>query len=228
MSNIRSAVHSISFRHFEEQQKSVVVILLDGRRRVTLGWKASLECCQALDALLRNNVAMAMSPVVKPINKTSIDKWHGAGLEFERGENLIVVFGDGKYKHFLWDMRTDLGAGQTQSQARIIWSEWLRVTRLAEEWATRERIADDAAILHRSGAPFGLANHPRIREEAGKRADGDRKLRVSMKNGIRSREVLPPPTIVLDMKPLEVVKSLLPRMNLTSRQAMIDALKGKS
>jgi hypothetical protein len=221
------AGQSISFRHVEEEGKSLVAILVNGRRRVTLGWAASLEACQALDAVLRNVVAQVMSPAVKPIARTGITKWRGAGLEFEQGENLIIVFGDGKQKRFLWDMRTDPPPGQPQSQARVIWGEWLRVTRMAEEWASRERVADDAAILHRSGAPFGLANHPKIREEAKKRAEGDKKLRRAMPDGIRSAEVLPPPTVILNAPPTDLFRKMIPGMNLADRQAMIRSLKGK-
>lgn len=48
---------------------------------------------------------------------------------------------------------------------------------LAEEWAKREQIATDSAILLRAGAPFALSARQDVKDEAVKRACHDRVLR---------------------------------------------------
>jgi len=67
----------------------------------------------------------------------------------------------------------------------------------AEEVAKADPIARDAAILLRAGVPVGLTSHPKIREEAGKRAAWDSDLRRYMPGGIRSTEMLGRPAVLL-------------------------------
>lgn len=69
------------------------------------------------------------------------------------------------------------------------------VAKRAEEWAQAERIAADQALLLRSGAPFGITNHPKILDEAKKQAVHDRVLRRALPGGIRSMGVVGAPTI---------------------------------
>ncbi len=59
--------------------------------------------------------------------------------------------------------------------------------RQAEEIEKADAVAFDAAVLLRAGVPVGLTNHPKIKAEARKIADGDRRLRRYMPGGIRSR-----------------------------------------
>jgi len=69
------------------------------------------------------------------------------------------------------------------------------VARKAEEWDKAEAIAMDQAILMRSGAPFGLTDHPRIQQEAIKLAGHDRDLRRYLPSGIKSKSVVGTPTV---------------------------------
>lgn len=63
----------------------------------------------------------------------------------------------------------------------------------AEEWAKAERVAMDAAILLRSGAPFGITDHPAIQAEAAKEAAWNRDLRRWMPGGVKSEEAVGTP-----------------------------------
>ncbi len=70
----------------------------------------------------------------------------------------------------------------------------------AEEFAKREQIIDDQALLIRTNAPIGLSADPHIQKEAFKKAETDRGLRKaipSVKDGltIRSAEEFYPPTV---------------------------------
>ena len=67
----------------------------------------------------------------------------------------------------------------------------------AEEWATRERLADDGALLCRVGFPVGLTNHPVIKEEIRQRAAWDSDLRRYLPGGVRSQAVVGTPSISL-------------------------------
>lgn len=67
---------------------------------------------------------------------------------------------------------------------------------LAEEQAKASQIAHDTAILYRSGAPFGLSDHPVIIDEAKKQAAWDTELRRAMPGGIKSAEALGLPTVI--------------------------------
>lgn len=58
--------------------------------------------------------------------------------------------------------------------------------RQAEELAKAEDIVMDAAVLLRSGAPFGISSHPKILDEAKKEAAFNTTLRRAMPGGIRS------------------------------------------
>lgn len=67
----------------------------------------------------------------------------------------------------------------------------------AEEWANAVRIAQDQAVLMRSGAPFGLTDHPAIITEARAIAQHDRNLRRYMRRpgGIRTGEAFGRPSV---------------------------------
>ena len=66
----------------------------------------------------------------------------------------------------------------------------------AEEFANAESIIADAAILHRSGAPFGLTSNPKMQAEAKKAAQWDTNLRRYMPTpSMPSKEVFGTPTI---------------------------------
>lgn len=80
--------------------------------------------------------------------------------------------------------------------AAHLWRALVAKARQAEEQAKAESIAADAAILFRSGAPFGLSNDPKIQDEAIKEAAWNRDLRRFMPGGIKSTEVIGVPTII--------------------------------
>lgn len=67
---------------------------------------------------------------------------------------------------------------------------WMGVrakTRLAEEYAKRDQIAYDSAILVRAGAGFALSSRPDVKDEVKKIAAHDRGLRRYMPS-IKSQE----------------------------------------
>jgi hypothetical protein len=183
-----------------------VLIVVGGRRLCTLGVKASLEACRALDKQLRSALSRTMNPALLVVGETGVF-WRGQGLSFREELDTIVCIG-GNPERLLFDMNTVPTAGGGPSIARQVWSAWLGVTRQVEEWIERERVARDAAILHRSGAPMGIAHSPIIRAEAQKLATGDRDLRRFMPDkrrsvtsgGVLSDEVLGTPTIGHDTR----------------------------
>lgn len=67
--------------------------------------------------------------------------------------------------------------------------------RQLEEEEKHEAIAQDAAILFRAGAPFGLTDNPEIQREAVTEAAWG-KLRRYMPKGIESQEVVGVPSLV--------------------------------
>lgn len=67
--------------------------------------------------------------------------------------------------------------------------------KLAEEWAEKERIADDGAFLCRIGFPIGLSDNPKIKQEIGKRAAWDSTLRRQLPGEVKSQFVVGTPTI---------------------------------
>ena len=73
------------------------------------------------------------------------------------------------------------------------------IAKLAEEWESAEKIAEDNAILLRSGAPFGLSSHPLIKKESIQKALYDRNLRRYMQAkipGIASSEIFGTPSLI--------------------------------
>lgn len=84
-----------------------------------------------------------------------------------------------------WDIALQIAAG-IHTQAKK-----------AEELAKASDIIFDQAILTRTGAPFGLSDHPRIKEEAAKEAVSNRTLRRALPGGVRSKEVIGAPTVIV-------------------------------
>lgn len=69
--------------------------------------------------------------------------------------------------------------------------------KLAEEYAHKEKIIDDQALLIRAGMPFGLTNHPVMLKEAVKEAFTNRFLRRALPFGVKSTSVVGTPTVKL-------------------------------
>lgn len=108
-----------------------------------------------------------------------------SSLRFIQKGSSVLILADGK-------LVADMPWNVALKSANALHS----VGKNAEEWDHAERIAQDQAILMRSGAPFGFSSHPKIIDEAIKRAAWDRDLRRYMPGGIKSREVFGRPTIV--------------------------------
>lgn len=82
-------------------------------------------------------------------------------------------------------------------EAEAIARALIAKARAGEEQEKAEAIARDHAILLRAGVPLGLTNDPRIQDEAAKLAVSDRDLRRYMPGGVRSKEMVGTPTVVV-------------------------------
>lgn len=100
------------------------------------------------------------------------------------GPNVILRFGDREAHEIPWEH-----ALQVAKALRIKASE-------AEEEAKHEQITLDQALLMRSGAPFGLTNHPQIIADAKKEAAHNRELRKAIPS-IKSREIFGRPRVIM-------------------------------
>ena len=67
---------------------------------------------------------------------------------------------------------------------------------ISAEHAQAQRIAEDSALLYRSGAPFGLSDREDIRGEAKKIAAWDSALRRAIPGGVKSAEAFGLPSII--------------------------------
>jgi len=65
----------------------------------------------------------------------------------------------------------------------------------AEEIAKADGIIFDNALLFRSGAPFGLSNHPDIIKETVKEAGHNTTLRRHLRGGIQSKGIVGKPDV---------------------------------
>lgn len=93
------------------------------------------------------------------------------------------------------------GQVELDAPARLFGVEFLagaliQQARDAEEQAKAEQVAADAALLLRTGAPFGFTSDPKIRDEAGKQAAHDRTLRRALPGGIKSKEMFGRPAVI--------------------------------
>ncbi len=78
---------------------------------------------------------------------------------------VIVTMGDDSYA-LPWQAALEVGKAL------------IRASRKGEEWAKREKIADDQAIVHKLQLPFGLTSNPVIQKEAVKRAEDVKTNRI--------------------------------------------------
>ena len=110
------------------------------------------------------------------------------------GIDVVVVMDGRRILDVPWDAALQLARAITIQAKRI------------EEQVKALKIIDDQALLIRTGAPFGLTNHPALMKEAKKEAANNDKLRKyipHVSDSIRSREAVGTPTITLN-KPKEV------------------------
>ena len=99
-------------------------------------------------------------------------------------DDRVVVIQDGKK---ILDM--------PHSAALVIAAEIRRVALRAEGQAKAPQIARDVGLLTRVGAPFGLSDDPRIKDEARNLAAWDPQLR-KVRATEHPREVMGTPTVV--------------------------------
>lgn len=101
----------------------------------------------------------------------------------QNGQRVQLVI-DGRVTEMPWQAALDI--------ARAL----LAKARLAEAEAAADRIIADSALLHRAGAPFGLAPTPRHLRAAVQAAAWDRSLRRYLPGGVRSAAVVGAPAIL--------------------------------
>lgn len=100
------------------------------------------------------------------------------------GTKVLITMND----HTFWEMdwrKADELAALLRGQARR-----------CEELEQAEQVAKDSALLLRAGAPFGLTDHPLIKDEARKIAAWDPQLRRALPGGIKSEAQLGTPSII--------------------------------
>lgn len=154
------------------QENTDVVLIVNGRRSITIGWKSALEVLRALDQQIRNVEAQAKNPLVLPLPETVVMVGK-VGLAWRQEQGKILLIGAGRLLLDLPAERSEVGP----SIARLFYQRWMQATKQAEEIGNADQIARDAALLHRTGAPIGLTSNPKIQAEAMKISDGDRELR---------------------------------------------------
>lgn len=105
------------------------------------------------------------------------------------GERVLVVVDNRGFMDIGWREAKQL-------------SEALRAKALeAEEFAMRERLVMDGAILARAGAPFTLSNRPDVLEEVKKEAAWSSVLRRFMPGGVKAKGLFGNLTVKKERKP---------------------------
>jgi hypothetical protein len=122
------------------------------RMAVSLSWRAAVVVATAM--------ALKARRVIGP------EREMFGTISVERDGNNVLVAAQGKTFLLAPCAAAIEIAGAIKQQARRL-----------EEIECAERIAYDQAILQRSGRPFGLTNHPKIQDEAGKEAAWNSDLR---------------------------------------------------
>lgn len=193
------------------QEKDGVVVVVDGRRALELGWRAARELGTLMGAQLREP---------PPAGETSLQV--GAAhvafrrepkLPHEREDKLLCIANGA----LLFDAPL--------SVTRQIWTLFTGAARLAEEWANADAIARDAAIMARTGAPIGLTDHPKIQAEAKKIAEGDSQLRRYLPIASPRAGVLSAPRIFHDTRSApDQLAALFARGGTAQRQRILTKL----
>ena len=220
-----------SIQFIQVREPAGVLLVVNGRRVCTLGWRTSARACEAFDAQLRQVAKLHINPNAPPTGET-YTRVDGAVLAFRLEQDKILVLG-GNPERLLFDANTrPTGAdGKGPSIARQLWQSWLAATRTADEWANREQVARDAAILVRTGAPVGIANHPEILREANALADGDRDLRRFIQDqrgrvglhGVASTVALGAPVVGHDSRsPYERARDALNKLPPAEQQLILE------
>jgi hypothetical protein len=193
------------------QEKDALIVVVNGRRALELGWTSGRELCTLMGAQLREPApAVETSLRVGPAH---VAFRRQPRLDDEREDMLLCILNG----VLLFDAPL--------SVARQIWTLLTGAQRLAEEWAHAEQVAADAGLLLRTGAPIGLTDHPKIQEESIKVARDDRTLRRALPGGVKSTVVLGAPRIFHDQRPAaDRLAALFARSDQANRQRILAKL----
>jgi hypothetical protein len=188
------------------REKTVVALILNGRRVMAMPWQTADELRLAIREQTR---AARAGTVTAEITIRS----GSAVLSVRHEGGLVLLIGDGR---LLIDMPPII--------AERLWRSILVQARKAEEVAKAGQIALDQALLIRSGAFFGLTDHPVIRAEAIKEAGHNRLLRSAIPS-IRSTEVFGVPVVSHETRsPYLQLRDLAARMPRDQRRAVLATL----
>lgn len=193
------------------QKDDAVLVVVNGRCALELGWKAARELCALMGAQLRDP---------PPAGETSL-RAGSVHVAFRRQPKLD----DEREGMLLCILNGQLLFDAPLSVARKIWALLTGAQRQAEEWAHAEQVAADAGLLLRTGAPIGLTDNPKIQDEAVKVARDDRTLRRALPGGIKSTVVLGAPRVFHDTRtPAEQLAQLFARSDQSHRQRILAKL----
>lgn len=167
------------------QQKDSVAVVVNGRRVLELGWKAAREVCELFGRQLR---AESTGETWLRVGNDSVAFRRVPKLPDELEDMLLCIVNGSR----CFDAPI--------SKAQQIWALFTGAARLAEEWASADAIAADAAILARTGAPIGITSHPAIQAEAKKIAEGDSNLRRYIPHASPHAAVLGMPSVRHDKR----------------------------
>jgi hypothetical protein len=170
------------------QDGAQVLLVLNGRRLLGMGWKPALEFCSALDQHLRNAEAREWDPE-EPILPEAGVKIGAAALTVRQDLGKILVIGNGR---LLFDMPAAV--------ARQVWRAVKGKAKLAEEHDAADRVIADNALLLRTGAPFGLSDNPRILAESAKEAAHNRDLRRFIPGGVQADRLRGAPRVSIETR----------------------------
>ena len=180
------------------KEATVVVLVVNGRRAVELGWQAARALCDALRPHARGEAT----------GETSIK--HG---RFELAFRTEPPLADELDAKVLCIANGSLLFDAPVAVALAMWAALCSQQRRLEEEAHAEQIAFDGGLLLRTGAPFGLTDNPKLQHEVAKEAGHNRTLRRALPGGVRGA-VLSAPRIFHDTRtPAQRLADLFARSN---------------
>lgn len=192
------------------QDKDLVTVVVNHRRVMSLGWKAARDLCDLMRGQLRQQ--QDVESVLK-VGPAEVSFRRQPKLDDEH-EDMLLCIVNGR---LVFDAPI--------SKATECWRLLISAQRAAEEWAKADRIAADAGLLLRTGAPIGLTNHPKIQEEAVKVATGDRTLRRALPGGVKSKAVIGAPSVFHDMRtPVQRAAAMFAQLGPDERKLILKKL----
>lgn len=182
----------------------------NGVRKIGFGWRPALDICRVLLEQVR--AALAPEPAVAP--ELTVTFGGGAiklGIRVQ-GE-MVMVIANGV---LLFDVPA--------KQAEQLWKATLGAAKKLQEAdpANADRVARDAAIALRGGAPFGMTDNPAIKDEAQKLAAWDSQLRqMPMAPGVQSQEALGAPVVIVGESPAAQLRRMMARIPASERRTLL-------